>query len=264
MKRSKLETKENNNMLKGIIVEHEKKDAGHLENLLNRLQPKLSCAVFSTGAEALAHVKRQEDPVDIFFIARELPGMDGFSLLSRIRQLAQHALTPVVFVTGDELGRANVLRDYRCYSYLVKPLSEKSMKDRIGALLETLGQQKKTRRLKRIVPLTVEGDTRLVEAQSILGLETAGKNCYMYAGKNKYRILRRTIDETLEEINEPYCIRCHKSFALNLRNVIDIKKERRNIWIPVFSRDTDFQCEISRTHYEAVMERFHIYLSGKQ
>lgn len=243
-------------MLNGVIVESDKKDAVNLQSVLNQLQPNLVCTVFSTGREVLEYVRRGE-AVDIFFIARELPDMDSFSLLSRIRQSDPHILAPVVFVTDDEMG------SQLHYRYLLKPVSQKSVKSNIGALLETLGQQKRPQRqLKRIIRLTVDGDTRLMEAQSILGLETEGKNCYVYAGQNRHRILRQTIDKTLKEIGEPYCIRCHKSFALNLRNVVDIKKDRRNIWIPIFAQKTEFQCEISKTHYEEVMKQYHHYLSG--
>lgn len=250
-------------MLNGVIVECDKKDAANLQSFLNRLQPKLACTIFGTGAEALEYVNSRKEPIDIFFIAQDLSDMDGFSVLSRIRQREQNALTPVVFVTDDETGNMHAFQEQICYRYLVKPLSEKSIKTSIGPLLETLGQQKRPQRqLKRIIRLTADGDTRLMEAQSILGLETEGKNCYVYAGQNRYRILRQTIDKTLEEIGERYCIRCHKSFALNLRNVVDIKKDRRNIWIPVFSQETDFQCEISKTHYEEVMRQYHKYLSG--
>lgn len=249
-------------MLTGIIVDDEKNDAADLQKHLTGIRPDLSCTIFSTGSEALKYVKKQNKPIDIFFISRELSDMGGFSLASRIRQMLEYTLTPLVFVTESEKGK-EAFQGEHCCSCLLKPASEKSIKNSIGTLLETLRQQKKERKLKRIISLKIEGSSRLVEAQSILGLETAGKDCYVYVGKNKYRILRQTLDKILKEIDDPYCIRCHQSFAVNVRNMIDLKKARRDIWVPVFSQDAEFQCEISKTYYDEVMKGFHKYLSGK-
>lgn len=251
-------------MLRGIIVEDEPAEAAELQKILNKLQPELSCLIFQDGTAALEYIKTHKELIHIFFIDRRLPEMDGFMLASGIRDMKRYVLTPVVFVTGYEMGKLSAFEEYHCYSYIVKPISEESVKASIGILLETLGRRARQKKLKRIVPLTIEGDIKLVEAESILGLETAGRGCYVYVGQNRYRILRQTLDKTVKEIGDPYCLRCHKSFALNLRNVMDIKKARRNIWIPVFSQETEFQCEISKTHYQEVMNCYKKYLSGKE
>lgn len=251
-------------MLRGIIIEDEQIHADELRKILNRLQPELSCSVLKNGREALEYLKTCRSPPDLFFIRRELCSIDGFLLASRIRSMSRYVLTPIVFITDYETDGMDIFPECHCCSYMVTPLSEKVVKSSIGSLLQNLGAQKEEkqeRKLKRIIPLQVEGDIKLVDAEAILGLETSGKNCFIYVGKHKYRILRRTLQHMVMEINEPYCVKCHKSFALNLRNVVDIKKSRRNIWVPVFSRETDFQCEISKTHYDAVMERFRQYLS---
>jgi CheY-like chemotaxis protein/DNA repair exonuclease SbcCD ATPase subunit len=48
--------------------------------------------------EALAELT--ELPVDLIFVDVNMPGMDGFELCSQLRQLPQHAATPIVFLSG--------------------------------------------------------------------------------------------------------------------------------------------------------------------
>lgn len=248
-------------MLKGIIIEDEKRDAAQLQQILKQLQPGLSCKTFYNGAEAIAYLKRRKEEIDIFFIDRELPGMDGFTAAAKIREMNQFLLTPMVFVTGYAMGQLDAFQEYHCYSYLVKPISGAAVKKQIGTLLENLGKGRAPKKLKRIIPIMAEHDLKLVDADSILGLEAMGRDCYLYVGKQKLKLIRQTLDMALKEINEPYCIRCHKSFALNLKNVTDISKVRRNIWKPTFSRETSFDCEISKTRYDEVMKRYKEFLS---
>lgn len=241
--------------MKGLIIEDEKADAEELQSLLNRLQPKLSCRVFSDGLAAMRYIRTQKEPVDIFFIDRKLPQVDGFTLASKIRELPQYTLTPIVFVTGYSMGQLDAFREYHCYSYLVKPLTETSVKSSIGSLLEHLGSEKK-RKLKRIIPLTIGEEIKFVDAGAILGVEVLGRNCYVHAGKRSYPLLYRNMETALKEIGDPYCVRCHRSYAVNLKNVVDIEKLRRNIWAPVFNTENTFHCEISKTYYPSIMELY--------
>jgi CheY-like chemotaxis protein/chromosome segregation ATPase len=48
--------------------------------------------------EALAELTEQ--PYDLIFLDVNMPGMDGFELCSQLRELPQHAATPIVFLSG--------------------------------------------------------------------------------------------------------------------------------------------------------------------
>ena len=110
--------------------------------------------------------------------------------------------------------------------------------------------------MKRVIPLIIGDDLKYVDANAILGVEVLGRNCYVYAGKRSYPLLYKNMETALKEIGEPYCVRCHRSYAVNLKNVIDIQKLRRNIWSPVFPVETIFHCEISKSYYPRIMELY--------
>lgn len=242
--------------MKGLIIEDEKADAEDLHDLLRHLQPDLSCRMFEDGEIALRYIKRQQEKIDIFFIDRKLPQMDGFTLASKIREIPGYTLTPIVFVTGYSMGQLDAFHEYHCYSYLVKPLTKESVERSIGSLLQNLDQQQARRKMKRVIPLIIGDDLKYVDANAILGVEVLGRNCYVYAGKRSYPLLYKNMETALKEIGEPYCVRCHRSYAVNLKNVIDIQKLRRNIWSPVFPVETIFHCEISKSYYPRIMELY--------
>lgn len=250
-------------MLKCLIVEDERKDAAELKQLLRELDPDIECTVFEHGLDAVDFIQNSKDTIDLFFIDRDLPGIDGFKLASQIREMEKYVLAPIIFVTGYAMGQLDAFHEYHCYSYLVKPLSKERTFQQIGRLVENLRSIEK-KPLRKIIPLLVENDKKYIAADDILGVEVMGKNCFVYTVNRRYRLPRQTMEQVLREIDEPYCIRCHKSFALNLKHVTDISKERRNLWKPEFVSVHDFDCVISKTYYAEVMKKYKEYLSQKQ
>lgn len=95
-----------------------------------------------------------------------------------------------------------------------------------------------------------------VDRNSIVGIEVMGKTCYIYTLDNKYVISRITLGELVKLIGDPCIMRCHKSFALNIKFITGIKKETRNRWMPMFIIDTVFQCIISDMYLEEVVKAF--------
>ena len=52
-------------------------------------------------------------PCDLIILDVDMPRMDGFELASRIRQVAQHAATPIIFPQRPESARRQRLQDQR-------------------------------------------------------------------------------------------------------------------------------------------------------
>ncbi|MCQ4637800.1 LytTR family DNA-binding domain-containing protein [Anaerovorax odorimutans] len=249
-------------MLLAMIVEDNKADAARLQEILTCIQPELNFVTCKDGEDAIAYLNKAGKLTDIFFIDRELPQIDGFSLAQKIRDIQEYILTPIVFVTGYNMDQLDAFQEYHCYSYIVKPLKESTVRRCIEPLLKNLGGARK--KLERVIPLDTADGTKLLRFQDILGIEVMGRACYLYTNREQIRLPWKPLEKLLVEIDEPYCIRCHKSFALNVTRVADIVKSRRNIWKPVFDISTSFGCEISKTYYERVLEKYRKYLSERE
>ena len=244
-------------MLKAMIIEDNRDDADRLQRILEELQPKLTFIICDDGMDAIKYLERAVGKVDIFFVDRELPEMDGFTFAEKIREMQPYVLTPIVFVTGHAMHQLEAFQEYHCYSYIVKPLQAETVKSRIGSLLKQMGvRPEEPRELKKVLTVSTKKGMKLISARDIMSIEVIGRSCYIYTKIAKFKLLWHPLDKVLSEINEQYCVRCHKSFAVNLENVNDIVKARRNIWKPVFDCNVTAECEISKTFYAQVIEQF--------
>jgi len=86
------------------------------------------------GLDALA--KAQEESIDIAILDINMPGMDGFDLLSRLRQMPRYADLPIAMLTalGSERDVVRGL-ELGANDYIVKPFSPTEVIARVRRLL---------------------------------------------------------------------------------------------------------------------------------
>lgn len=112
-----------------LVVEDERQLAGHITRALTRHGHFASA--MHDGAEALRTLLA--DPPDLVVLDLNLPGLDGLSLLARLR--AAHSPTRVLILTarGEVEHRVKGLHA-GADDYLVKPFSMEELAARIEAL----------------------------------------------------------------------------------------------------------------------------------
>jgi two-component system phosphate regulon response regulator PhoB len=87
-----------------------------------------------TGAEALDQVDRHAP--DIVVLDLNLPGMDGYSVLSQLRSRPATSRIPVIVLTakGDEDNEVRVF-ELGADDFLTKPFRAKALSKRLEAIL---------------------------------------------------------------------------------------------------------------------------------
>jgi len=129
-------------------------------------QQKLHVSVFRSGNELLEAIK--DNTPELILLNAELPGMDGFGVLSRLRSEAAWKNLPVVFLINDN----DTKTEQRCLELGVIDCFRKSSPEilalRIRRILEILHLQKN-------LTETVERKTRDNERQSLKVLYTLAK-----------------------------------------------------------------------------------------
>lgn len=133
----------------------------------------------------------------------------------------------------------------------MKPASRQEIIDDAGPFINSMAESG-----RKIVPLKINNNLRYIDKERILFFEVMGRDSYIYTQKNKYVLYRQTLNHVLEEMNDKFIVRCHKSYAINLRNIVDICKERRGVWKPVFKFPVNGECLISETYYDDVIRGF--------
>lgn len=81
-----------------------------------------SVATAGDGAEALAML--DQTPIDIVLLDLEMPRMDGFDVLRRLRSQPHTAELPVIVVTGrEDVGAIDRAFEAGATSFVVKPIN---------------------------------------------------------------------------------------------------------------------------------------------
>ncbi len=99
------------------------------------LSEKYKVVLVKKGQQALSYLENGD--CDVILLDINMPEMDGFEVIKRIRQMENHVDTPVIFLTGDNDSETET----RCFSegaidFIGKPFVPAVMLSRIARILE--------------------------------------------------------------------------------------------------------------------------------
>lgn len=117
-----------------LLVDDRPENLVSLKAILDR--PDYHLVTATSGQEALAQAARQHFSVALLDIA--MPGMDGFELARRLRELEGGADIPVIFVTAFGNDPEEIHRAYAAggADYLVKPLDTVVVRRKVAVFVE--------------------------------------------------------------------------------------------------------------------------------
>ena len=115
-----------------LVIEDEKQLAGHVARALARHGHTM--AILHDGAEGLQSVLA--DPPDLVVLDLSLPGLDGLSVLARLREAQSPARVLILTARGEVEHRVKGLHA-GADDYLAKPFSM----DELAARIEALGRR---------------------------------------------------------------------------------------------------------------------------
>lgn len=90
------------------------------------------------GAEALGVLRKRGDDVSLVIMDWNMPVMDGYQTLSRIRATKDYQHIPVLMATADGV-KEDVMKAIKAGAngYLVKPFTPENLEAKIRELLKT-------------------------------------------------------------------------------------------------------------------------------
>jgi CheY-like chemotaxis protein len=110
-------------MFRIALVEDNPSEAQIIEMALRKTGEPLQIVLLEDGVEAMDYLSRTRDPCDLVLLDLNLPRLDGFEILGRVRRDDQLRSLPVVVLSGSS-NPEEVARCYRtgANSYICKPL----------------------------------------------------------------------------------------------------------------------------------------------
>ena len=143
--------------------------------------------------------------MDLIFLEIPLIGMSGIETAKKIRKL--DANVGIVFLTSV-MAHVFEAYDLRANNYLMKPL-------KYSRFLKEVEQARERRGQNRFFIEINDNGVYKIYTKTIRYIETEGQNTRIHTGLDKIISYKRmkTHDETLFE---PYFVRCHTGFIVNL------------------------------------------------
>ncbi len=121
------------------------------------------------GQAALAMIEaaaREMHPFVLVLLDSQMPGMDGFALARKIREdshLGDPAL--IMLTSADQIGDAALCRQLDIYSYLVKPVRQSELIDKICRSLKLHGGPDPADSISRLASFAAADGTRVLVAE---------------------------------------------------------------------------------------------------
>lgn len=101
------------------------------------LSDKYEVYPFTDGMKALIFMENKAKKPDLIILDIEMPGVDGYMVLDLIRMAEHLKDVPVIFLTSNK-DKEDVIKAFSngAKDYIVKPVSEKTLLDKIQSLLK--------------------------------------------------------------------------------------------------------------------------------
>lgn len=237
-----------------FILEDDYQQQGRMENLLYQLQEKHALAVkrleIYSKTDLLLQAIQEKGSHQLFFLDIEIKGdhLRGLDVASRIRQQDSQAL--IVFVTThSEFMPLTFRYQISALDYIDKSLDQEDFEARVEAAV--LYAQKQDRQTVAGTSFNFKSKYHQFQIpfEDVYFLETSSISHHVVLYTKMERIeFSASMGEVLKQ--EPRLQQCHRSFAINPKNVVKIDRTKRIAYFP-----NGMTCFIARTKMKETLAK---------
>jgi two-component system, LytTR family, response regulator len=260
--------------IRTIVVDDEKLAIQGLQLRLEKFPDVEVIATCANGREAIRKIKTEKP--DLVFLDIQMPGFDGFSVVSGVMEIEPPLF---VFVTAYEEHAIRAF-EANAVNYLMKPVDEDKLADTIdrvrsriadkrsaeeaGKLKDVLAEvapeamdnmpadEETAARYEKLINVKDRGQIFRVDVDTIEHIEAAGDYMCIYTGDNSL-ILRETMKDLERRLDPRVFQRVHRSTIVNLDQVRQVKPHTNGECFLVL--DSGAEVKVSRS-YRDVVARF--------
>ncbi len=221
-------------MIKILIVDDEPAASNILRILIEKNVPQqkeIRCC--NVPLEAIDIIQQWQP--QLLMLDIEMPGMNGFDLLSKLRKYPFH----VVFTTAYDKYAIKAIK-FSALDYLLKPIDDEELKnafdrffsstkpanndaaEQVDNLIKNLQQKQPT--LFKLALSTMQG-VHLLDTDDILYCEGVGNYTRFHIRDKPPILVSKTIKEYEDLLPDQAFLRVHKSYLVNLQHIQMYEKE---------------------------------------
>jgi DNA-binding LytR/AlgR family response regulator len=224
-----------------LIVDDEPLARQALERLCSK-RPELHINQVCTNArDALTYLEGQT--VDLLFLDVEMPELSGLQLLDLLPS------TPLVILTTSKTDYAFDAFQYQVSDYLKKPISMPRFNQAVDKIMDTLKLAPALPKEAHEIYVRTDGRFVRLAFEDILYMENTGDYVKIRM-KNHTHIVHTTMKNLEEKLDPRQFLRVHRTFIVNLAQIIDIEENTLVI--------ADKVIPISRANKAELMNRLNI------
>ena len=244
-------------MLRIIIIDDESLARNRIKKLLSHENDIEIVGECKNGLEAVKCIKEKHP--DIIFLDVQMPELDGFQVLQEIKS---DNIPVIIFVTAYDRYALKAF-EVHAVDYLLKPFDDdrfyealqhaknslqskkdNSLQKKLQLLISDLSKDsqgddstnKKT--IERIV-IKSSGKINFIKIKDIIRIKAAGKYLSILTSEGEH-LLRKTMNEIEEELDNQQFMRIHRSTIINIDYIKEMQTYYRGEYVVILSTGEKF------------------------
>lgn len=244
-------------MIKAVIVDDEPKAIESLTWEISNFKEQITVVnSFNNPEKAIRYLENNQ--VDCLFLDIEMPTMDGFQFLEKIKNIN----FAVVITTAYNEYAIKALKN-EAIDYLLKPVDGDDLKDTIAKIKNRTNKSKQSEKFKNFLTqfndsfkqrkITVNTDGKLIflEHNEILFVASDGNYSTIYTTNNKKIVITKKLKEVDSILPSEHFFRIHNSYIINLNKIKEFLKTDGYIIL-----ENNHKIPVSRQRKAAFLDKF--------
>lgn len=254
--------------MRALVIDDEALARKRVINLLEDVPEIEMVGECSNGKTAIKTINEKKP--DLIFLDINMKDMNGFEVLQKIEVSPKPI---VIFVTAYD-NYASRAFDVDAFDFLLKPFKDQrffktinkvlnisrteadlNFEKRIKELFEIYSKESNTAVPPVKIPVKQGNKTALINPVNILYIIASGYYAEIYTAEKKY-VLRESLSNMMEILDENIFVRIHRSTIVNINHVKEIVHSE---YSEIDARMTDDKLlHISKSHKKEFMEKLGI------
>ncbi len=264
--------------IKTVVVDDEPLARKGLRTRLERHADIEVVAECQNGVDAVSVISKLRP--DLVFLDIQMPGLNGFQVIHKLRELHQ-PIPLIVFVTAYDSYAIKAF-DVHALDYLLKPADDERLRETLVKVRNYFGNQHQDEQSRKLVDLVADltgddceeilrklangeaietnpypdvlaikdgSEVTRVAVQDIQWIDAAGDYMCVHALDGMH-IMRKTMKELEQELNPQWFVRVHRSAIANIRFVKKLVSHISGEYHLILQNDTELK--VSRSHRDKV------------